>query len=331
MKKTAHVGKMSKQTRQIFDDRQRVEKTCSLFRLNVIVILLIVMVCALLAIVGVPRVVAVFGVAERESAGHETVNTSYDSSNHTTLSEIKLGGTAAFTDTKQLYTDFCYVEKLGFHTQPPYQIASSQVFYYDNNAVNLPQAACNDVIAKFTPSKDVLTYFYQPIYPCDGIASYPPQPTPLPNPPTIQVLNTPIQTARCYFKSWMDWRAITYRNSRQWRMQQIAYTCDAGFRRVNELYMIALGTYFLYQGVGDVFDITLSSGVTFRAVVGDIKSDRHTDATNRFHLTDGSVIEFVIDRYVMCRSVLSRGDVSVAGFEGEVVSINRLPELFIAV
>jgi len=147
----------------------------------------------------------------------------------------------------------------------------------------------------------------------------------------VPVLQNPIPQARCYFKSWMDWRAITYRNSRQWRMQQIAYTCDDGFRRVDGLYMIALGTYFLYSGVGDVFDITLSSGVTFRAVVGDIKSDRHTDPTNRFHITDGSVIEFLVDRQVMCSQVLSRGNVSYAGFQGSIESIVHVPELFIAV
>jgi len=147
----------------------------------------------------------------------------------------------------------------------------------------------------------------------------------------VQVLQGMIPSARCYFKSWMDWRSITYRNSRQWRMQQIAYTCGYGFRRVDGLYMIALGTYFLYHGVGDVFDITLSSDITFRAVVGDVKCDRHTDPTNRFHRSDGSVVEFIVDRRVMCRSVLSMGNISFAGFPGEVVSIKRLPELFIEV
>jgi len=148
---------------------------------------------------------------------------------------------------------------------------------------------------------------------------------------SIPVLHEPISAARCYFKSWMDWRSITYRNSRQWRMQQIAYTCTAGFRRVDGLYMIALGTYFLDSGVGDVFDVTLSSGLTFRAVVGDVKSDSHTDPTNRFHLYDGSVIEFIVDREVMCRDVLRSGNIATAGFYGDVVSVERIPELFVEV
>ena len=129
----------------------------------------------------------------------------------------------------------------------------------------------------------------------------------------------------------MDWRAITSRSSRQWRLQQIAYTCDNGFRRVDGMYMIALGTYFLHYGVGEVFDITLSSGVSFRAVVGDVKSDAHTDSTNRFHLTDGSVVEFIVDRRYMPAQARLMGDMSYGGFPGDVVSIVRLPDLYIAV
>ena len=148
----------------------------------------------------------------------------------------------------------------------------------------------------------------------------------------VELLNGAIAEARCNFKSWMDYRSITYRNSRQWRMQQVAYTCGNGFRRVSGLYMIALGTYFLYGGVGDVFDITLSSGITFRAVVGDVKDNRHTDATNRYHLVDGSVVEFIIDRHTVCRyAALTRGDMSFAGFPGYVIAINRLPDLFIEI
>jgi len=148
---------------------------------------------------------------------------------------------------------------------------------------------------------------------------------------TIVVLQEPIPAARCNFKSWMDWRAITSRSSRQWRLQQIAYTCDNGLRRVDGLYMIALGTYFLHYGVGDVFEITLSSDLVFRAVVGDVKSDAHTDPTNRFHLTDGSVVEFIVDRNNMPEQARRMGDMSFGGFPGYVVSIVRLPDLFIAV
>jgi len=194
---------------------------------------------------------------------------------------------------------------------------------YNKEIIDIEDIAENNTYIEHIPyvediTEDITTY-YEPTYD-------------LPEPVVfVPVLQSPIPQARCYFKSWMDWRAITNRNSRQWRMQQIAYTCNDGFRRVDGLYMIALGTYFLYSGVGDVFDITLSSGVTFRAVVGDVKSDRHTDPTNRFHISDGSVIEFVVDRQVMCSRVLSMGNMSYAGFQGSIESVVRVPELFIAV
>jgi len=147
----------------------------------------------------------------------------------------------------------------------------------------------------------------------------------------VVLLQEPIPAARCNFKSWMDWRAITSRSSRQWRLQQIAYTCENGLRRVDGKYMIALGTYFLHYGVGDVFEITLSSGVVFRAVVGDVKSDAHTDSTNRFHLSDGSVLEFIVDRHHMPDRARLMGDMSYGGFPGYIVSIVRIPDLFIPV
>ena len=178
----------------------------------------------------------------------------------------------------------------------------------------LPPLPIQPVVADYEYAKDAAAYKIE---------------TPL---EFITVLSQPVANARCHFKSWMDWRSITYRNSRQWRLQQVAYTCEYGFRRVDGLYMIALGSYFLYNGVGDVFEITLSEGRTFRAVVGDVKSDRHTDSTNRFHLSDGSMVEFIVDREVMCRYVLlTRGDISFAGFPGDVIYIRRIPSLFITI
>lgn len=147
----------------------------------------------------------------------------------------------------------------------------------------------------------------------------------------VQVLNSPVPNARS-FKSWMPYTAITSHNSGQWRMQQIAYTCEDGFRRIDGLYMIALGTYFLsHYGVGDVFEITLSEGRIFRAVVGDVKANRHTDATNRFTAHNGCMLEFIVCRPNMPEMARRMGDISFAGFEGYVVNMVRLHELFIVV
>lgn len=136
-----------------------------------------------------------------------------------------------------------------------------------------------------------------------------------------------VRSSRRYFKSWMDFRAITSRTSRQWYLQQLAHTDDLGFRRIDDLYMVAVGTYFLEYGVGDVFEVTLSSGIVFRAVAGDVKSDEHTDPTNRFTLHNGCMLEFIVDRPYMDDMARRMGDMSWAGLAGDIVTIERIPGL----
>lgn len=45
-------------------------------------------------------------------------------------------------------------------------------------------------------------------------------------------------------KTWMPYTAITSRGSKQYKLQQIAYTGDYGIRMVNGRYCVALGSHF---------------------------------------------------------------------------------------
>jgi hypothetical protein len=132
-----------------------------------------------------------------------------------------------------------------------------------------------------------------------------------------------VETDRRCFKSWMDWQSITCTRSRQWELQQYAYT-ENGHRKVDGMVMVALGTYYLNHGVGDIFNIYLSDGTVFRAIVGDVKDDNHTCDTNRFQRWDGSVVEFIVDRDTLCTTALRLGDLTRSGFNGNVVLIERL-------
>lgn len=128
------------------------------------------------------------------------------------------------------------------------------------------------------------------------------------------------------FKAYMDYRTITNTTSMQYQLQQEAYTDEYGFRRIGNDYMVALGTRFA-KSCGERFQITLDSGVTFTVVVGDIKQDIHTDATNTYRSVSngkGNVVEFIIDKEVMPGAVLSLGTISSLGFEGNVSYISRL-------
>lgn len=129
------------------------------------------------------------------------------------------------------------------------------------------------------------------------------------------------------FKSYMDYRKITAEGSDQYNFQQECWTDDTGLRRHQDDYVIALGSYYTSK-VGDRFEITLSTGETFTAIVGDFKDDRDTDETNRYTLMgNGSknIIEFVVDTRYLGEMTKKMGDVSYTeGFKGSVQSITKL-------
>ena len=126
---------------------------------------------------------------------------------------------------------------------------------------------------------------------------------------------------RSTFKSYMSWKSITNRRSKQWALQQEAWTDANGLRRHGKHYIIAVGSGWGFK-VGDIVKVSLSSGKTFTAVLGDSKSDRHTDKTNRYS-RNGCWAEFIVDIPKLDPYVRRSGDISNAGFPGYVVSIEK--------
>lgn len=125
--------------------------------------------------------------------------------------------------------------------------------------------------------------------------------------PKVKIDEEPkIKTEPKEFKSYMDFRAITNKNSKQYKLQQQAYT-DKGFRKINSKYLIALGSY--YGEVGDEV-IVLIGETKLECIIGDIKADKHTDKENKRHLSDNSVIEFIVDTNTLENIVKKMGDCS---------------------
>lgn len=125
------------------------------------------------------------------------------------------------------------------------------------------------------------------------------------------------------FKSYMDYRTITSTGSPQYKLQQQANSVN-GFRMLGGRYMIALGSAF--GKVGDHVTIVLESGVSIPCIIGDIKADHHTDSSNKVHLSDGSIIEFIVDTGSLSSKIKSMGDCSYAehiNLQGRVKSILR--------
>lgn len=133
------------------------------------------------------------------------------------------------------------------------------------------------------------------------------------------------------FKTYMDYRAITDTNSKQWKLQQNAYTDASGLRKVDDYYCVALGSAFSSE-IGAKFEITLQDGQTFKAILADQKSDRHTDATNKYRpLGNGkiNVVEFIVDSDKLEPLARTMGDISYISngiFEGEIKEIREIIE-----
>lgn len=125
------------------------------------------------------------------------------------------------------------------------------------------------------------------------------------------------------FKSYTFYTSLS-RSSKQWRIQEMAYTDELGFRRVNDAYCVALGTYYGTE-LGTYYLVTLDTGSKFFCILCDVKSDRHTDSTHRFTVSNGCAIEFYVDPNVFNGLAKRMGNISyVDGFEGEIISIEKI-------
>jgi len=125
------------------------------------------------------------------------------------------------------------------------------------------------------------------------------------------------------FKTYMDYKKITDKSSKQWHLQQLAYTDSEGFRKFNGSYLVAVGTYYADE-VGKEFRVTLDSGIVFHAMVGDIKQDIHTDANNQYVTMNGNIMEFIVDVDKLDELTKKLGDVSNSGLEGAIIKIEEV-------
>lgn len=125
------------------------------------------------------------------------------------------------------------------------------------------------------------------------------------------------------FKCYMDYRTITDTSSAQYSLQAEAYTDEYGLRKVDECYCIALGSAY-GSDIGSIYEVTLSTGVKFMAILADQKADCDT-AGGHTRDRNGAVIEFIVEADRLPASVRATGSVgSIDFFKGNVEKIRRL-------
>ena len=126
-------------------------------------------------------------------------------------------------------------------------------------------------------------------------------------------------------KTYMDYRTITDRSSKQYEYQQGATTSTEGLRMYDGCYMVALGTFYA-DYIGQRFIIVLESGEVIKAIVGDFKANQHTDDTNRYIEHNNNIVEFIIDTKIISEKVLTSGDVGCIIGVGRVTGIYKILE-----
>lgn len=128
----------------------------------------------------------------------------------------------------------------------------------------------------------------------------------------------------CHFKSFMDYRTITDKTSKQFDMQDNeAYTdINTGLRMVNDRYCIAVGSYYT-KTIGKKIDVVLENGTIIPCIFAEAKSDEHTDKLTHRQNSNGSVIEFIVDTPLLDNRVIHTGNIESVDdyFKGEIIEI----------
>ena len=125
---------------------------------------------------------------------------------------------------------------------------------------------------------------------------------------TAEVKNSNIIPQHKDFKSYMGYKAITNKSSRQYQLQQIAYTDENGLRKINDRYCVAIGSHWNVD-MGENFDLVLENGTVIPCVKADAKADRDTDSSN-IYTANGCCSEFIVDTANLNSVARSSGNVS---------------------
>lgn len=135
-------------------------------------------------------------------------------------------------------------------------------------------------------------------------------------------------------KTYMDYRAITDTSSTQYKYIRDNMVLDeqTGFLVDEDGFIgVALGSY--YGVIGDRYYFTLDSGVVLPLVKIEEKADGDTNG-GCYHYSDGSVIEFVIDKDVASEYfgsysnglVLSGNYNNYSLFKGEIAKVEKVAD-----
>lgn len=128
------------------------------------------------------------------------------------------------------------------------------------------------------------------------------------------------------FKSYMPYTAITNESSKQWKLQQQAYTNGEGIRCINGMPLVAIGTGWGLS-VGDIALVTCDNGNNFKVVIGDIKANADTQTNNQTTSFNNCRCEFIVDVDKLNSYVKQIGNMAaLEEYNGYVTNIEKLED-----
>lgn len=131
------------------------------------------------------------------------------------------------------------------------------------------------------------------------------------------------------FKSYMSYKCITNTESKQYELQQNAWTDECGLRRYGDAYMVALGTYYA-DSCGQYFKVKTDNGNEFLVVTGDIKDDSSTNSTNQYvylSYDKCNIIEFIVDTNTLDSFAKKMGNIDyIDHLSGQIISIEKVEQ-----
>jgi hypothetical protein len=126
------------------------------------------------------------------------------------------------------------------------------------------------------------------------------------------------------FKSWTNYLKSVNRSSGQWKFlnSEGTWTDENGFRRKNNDYMVAMGSYYTHT-LGDRFKITTTNG-SFTVSICDFKADSHTDSKHQYSTANHCITEFYVGDNLNPKVRRSGSASSINELSGKIIKIEKL-------
>lgn len=136
------------------------------------------------------------------------------------------------------------------------------------------------------------------------------------------------------WKTWMDKKYITNKNSAQYKLiENWGWVDSQGFMRVSsekelgisdDYYMIALGSYY-GTTMGTKYKFTTNTGKVFYGILSEAKDKTETNSTQQYGTANKDIIEFLVHTPSLNKEVKFYGTANVyMPLNGSIISIERI-------